>query len=212
MSDNPQTETVDEVKVALEGMILSDVRAAYNAYTAEPKAEAAAPENWWDIYLIGPYQFGAGSVPPVPLGGGPLLPHRVIRKGETFWFATVLYLNPAFPTGISACNLLTTMACPYQIKYYSGSLSMWSPASYNTVVNNSFDPLHGCFYVDLVSFQAQQPDLIEMNVTAQIMNCNKLPLPYFGGFASAVYQFNSGIFGPSEGFSFNVGARFLITD
>jgi hypothetical protein len=212
MSNSPQTATVDDTGESLKSQILLQVQTAYAEYQAKPKIEAAGPENWWDLYLIGPYQPGAMAVPPAPIGVGPQLPHRIIRTGETFWFITVLFLNPSYPAGISACNLLSSMACPYQINYYSGSLQNWAPAPYNTVVNGTFSPTAGCFYVDWVGFQAQRPDLIEMNVTAKIMNCNNVPLPDFGGFATAVYQFSSGIFGPGEGFSFNVGSRFLITD
>jgi hypothetical protein len=211
MSDNPQTETVDEMKVGLENKILSEAQTAYAKYRAEFRLEAAAPENWWDLYLIGPFQPGATTVPPAPIGTGPLLPHRIIRTPETFYFATVLWLNDGFPAGISACNLLSNMECEYQIDYYSGSLQSWAPAPYNTTLRNRFVP-NQCWYVDVVAFQAQRPDLIEMNVTARILNCYEHPLPYFGGFATAVYQFNSGIFGPGEGFDFNVGSRFLITE
>lgn len=212
MSANPKTDVVDDVAMEVEAQVLSEVQTAYERHLSQLTTEAAAPHSWWDLYLIGPFQFGASPLPPQQIGGGPLLPHRVIRSGETFYFASVLFLNPNYPSGISAHNLLSNMACPYEINYYSGSLQAWSPAPYNTQVNGSFGVGQGPFHVNVVAFQAQKPDLIEMNVTARIMNCNNTPLPYFGGFATAIYQFDSGIFGPAEGFDFNIGARFLIVE
>ncbi|MBZ0294206.1 MAG: hypothetical protein K8L99_16710 [Anaerolineae bacterium] len=210
MVNNPNTETVDEVKVALENRIHALVESAYQEYQAKLQQEAAAPQNWWDLLLIGPFQPGAHDAGFI--GDGPLLPHRIIQASDTFYYATVLLLNPSFPgPGFSACNLLSNMEADYRIDYYSGSLQSWAPAPYNTTVNSHFNP-DQCLYIDVVQFEAERPNLIEMNVTARILNCRQVPLPHFGGFATAVYQFNSGIFGPPAGFDFNVGSRFMITD
>ena len=211
MSDNPQNEAISDFESQLESQMLAEFQAAYDKYQGQAKAEMAAPHRWWDIYLRGPFQPGATTMPPRPIGSGPLLPHRVIRVGETFYFTVVLYLNPDYPSGLSACNLLTSMGCPYEINFFSGSLQSWGPAPYNDTLTGSFTP-NGCWFYRSVGFRAQRPDLVEMNVNARIMNCGGAPLPHFGGFATAVELFDSSMFGPGPGFSFNIGARFMITE
>lgn len=204
------TDVVDDTKASLGEFVRAQFQGAYQIHRARASAEAAAPMDWWDMYLFGPIQPSAQGMPPASIGDT-LLPHRIVRVGEPVYFTTVLFLNPNFPGSPSPANLLSHMGCPYEINYYSGSLKNWAPAGLQQTVTGQFSP-NQTLYIDVVEFIPQKPDLIEINVTGTVMNCNNAPLPSFGGFASAVYQFDSGIFDAGNGFRYDKGSRFLVTE
>ena len=74
--------SLEEVKASIEAR----VKAALDEAMLSTREEIAEPEDWWNLYALGPIQ--VTSVP------APLFPHQVIKMGETGYVATVLFLNP----------------------------------------------------------------------------------------------------------------------
>jgi hypothetical protein len=199
------TEAV--VKARVEAL----VKTALDEAMARARPERAEPEDWWNLFAIGPIQ--AISVP------SPLLPHSVIKVGETAFVVTVLFLNPflVIPPGTTPGDVLSNFALPYEVQYQTGNLTTWSlgQADMNVVHNGaSFTLIPGQYaYVDVLGFTANTPGLYEMNISARILGAAPphINAPQFAGFARAVVDIDSDLFlQPPPGLQFEVPIRFQI--
>lgn len=180
--------TTDQVKAMVE----QRVQAAMNAAASTPQAEIAEPQGWWDLWALGPIQATAL--------GGPLLPHKVIKVGESFYVATVLWINPnfIFPGGVSACQLISNLACDFQLEYCtadmcrvvrSGQFSR-GPVKVSIVPNQ-------CYYIDVQRFEAiagNESCIYEMNICGRITGCAQGAAPPLAGHATAVFDFDPDLF------------------
>jgi hypothetical protein len=176
-----QSITTDQVKT----LVQQRVKAAMD----KAKLEIAEPEGWWDLYALGPFQFTGV--------GGPLLPHKVIKVGESFYVATVLFLNPflVLPGGVTVCQLISNLACDFQLEYCTADMC-------RVVRSGQFSrgpvavPLEGddCFYVDVQQFTATagtESCIHEMNICARITGCREqVQAPPLAGHATAVVDFD----------------------
>ena len=139
---------------------------------AGPGAEVAELQGWWDLIAFGPIQ--------IPRINGPYLPNDVIRSGEPAYIVTVLILNPflVLNNQITVCELLSTLALPYEITYQTGNLTKWQPAP--PPLTGEHEDLylvpHQCFYVNVLEFIPDDKDevMYEMNISARIFGAGKL--------------------------------------
>jgi hypothetical protein len=199
--------TEEEVKAQIEARM----QAAFEKAQAKEQPEIAAPTGWWNLWAVGPYK--------VP---GLQQPNKVIRAGEKACVATVLWLNPGFsvPGVGSACSLLSTLACNFEIKYCTGNLCSWQPgpAALNVTREVELKP-DRCWYVDSLCFtpDASWEGCYEMHICGNIKGCNKeVPTP-FAGFVTWVYDIDADLLYPSGGpggagphWQFEIPIRFMV--
>jgi len=107
--------TAADVKVQIEAVVKSALDEAKMRRAARPVSEIAEPEGWWNLFAIGPIQ--TIGIP------GPLLPHQVIKVGETAFVATILVLNDflILAPGTTAADVLSNFALPYEVRYQTGN-------------------------------------------------------------------------------------------
>ncbi len=202
-----------DVKAQMEARVKSALDEAMLRRAAQPTAEVAEPEGWWNMYAIGPIQ--AIGIP------GPLLPHQVIKVGETAFVATILFLNDflILAPGTTAADVLSNFALPYEVRYQTGNLTTWTlgPADMN-VVNSG--PGYNLvpqvnFYVDVLAFVADTPGLYEMNISARILGATPpfVNAPQFAGYARAVVDIDPDLFiSPAPGLQFDLPIRFQVSE
>jgi len=197
--------TAAEVKARVE----AQVKSALDEAIARMQQERAEPEGWWNLFAIGPIQLIG-----IP---NPLLPHSVVKVGETAFVVTILFLNPflIIPPGTTPADILSNFALPYEVQYQTGNLTTWSLGQANmNVVHNGFNLIPGVFtYVDVLAFTANTPGLYEMNISARILGAAPpfVNAPQFAGFARAVVDIDSDLFlQPPPGLQFEVPIRFQI--
>ena len=108
--------TAEMVKAQVEAL----VKSALDEAMTKGRTETAEPDNWWNLYAIGPIQ--ATGVP------APLPPHQVIKVGEQAFIATVLFLNPfeVLVPGTTPADILSNFALPYEVQYQTGNLTSWT--------------------------------------------------------------------------------------
>jgi len=209
-----QAAAAAESALAAPRVTAADVKAHFEAkiQAALDEAMAAGPEvaelqGWWDLIAFGPIQ--------VPSINGPYLPNDVIRAGEPAYIVTVLILNPflVLNNQITVCELLSTLALPYEITYQSGNLTDWTPAPapLTSEKEDLYLVPHQCFYVDVLEFVPYDEDevMYEMNISARIFGCGENYAPPLAGFAREVVDFDPSFFAPAPGL---IGApiRFLV--
>lgn len=202
-----RTWTIDDVKASIEAR----VRSALDQAMMMNREQIAEPDNWWNLYALGPIQ--AFGVP------GPLPPHQVIKVGETAYVATVLFLNPflTLSPGVTPASILSGFALPYEVRYQTGNLTSWTigPANLNLVHSGpgyNLIPSQN-FYVDVINFTANTPGLYEMNVSARLLGVTPpyVNSPQFAGFARAVIDFDPDLFiNPAPGLQFDQPIRFQV--
>lgn len=198
--------TVDDVRAEIE----AQVRAAIDEAAGMVDVEVAEPLDWWDLFAVGPIQ-------PITVNG-PLLPHQVIKVGEPAFVATVLFLNPflILQPGLSASDVLSNFALPYEVRYQTGNLTSWSLGQADMNVTHSgpgFNLVPGqSFYVDVLQFQGSTEGLYEMNVSARILGATPpfVNAPQFAGYATQVVDIDAKLFGPGPVVNSGQPVRFQI--
>ena len=183
--------TAEQVKVIIEQRVKNAVA------EGAARQEIAEPQGWWNLWALGPIQ--------LPAVGGPLLPHKVIKTGEDFYVATVLWLNPnfIFPGGVSACQLISNLACDFLLDYCTGDLCSWT-ASQQYSRRGTKVPMvpDQCFYVNVQRFSAVAgtEGCYQMSICGKITGCeDRGGAPPLAGFASAVFDFDPDLFYPPGG-------------
>jgi hypothetical protein len=141
--------TAEELTAQIEARVQSAIEEV-SARREEAAPEIAEPEWWWNLWGYGPVQRYPA-----------LRPHRVIRVGESFYVATILWFNPWWPWQVSACELLTNLCAEVQVKYCTGDICEWTraPAGLSATHNFELDPEHiepgKCWYVDYLYCESQ---------------------------------------------------------
>lgn len=183
----------DDIKARIEAMVQTAVDEA-NMRFDEERPEIAEPENWWNLYAYGPIQ--PWWMPHLP-------PSKIIRVGEAFYMATIVWLNPRVPRPVSACELLTNMCGKLQIRYCTGEVCEWrkGPDPLNVTHVRDFIP-NRCWYVDYLYVGQVPPGwegCYEMTICARVIGCEDKPgakLP-FAGYATQIYDVDWDTFYPS---------------
>jgi hypothetical protein len=207
MSKNVADETVVSQSNGTEDAV-SSVAAAVEAqlqaaYEAAIELQAATPYPWWDMYVIGPIQPGAGSWP----GPQPLLPNQIVRVGEWAYAVTVLIFSQQM------VNILTPFRLPYSVTYSTGELTKWVLGPANLQGTNTGNLTPGLpFAIDVFAFQAQQEGLYEMNISARVLDAQGGGTPPFAGFARQIRKIDQNIFLPEPNVVYDTGMRFQVYD
>jgi hypothetical protein len=209
--------TAEDIKVRIQAHVeamLNNARAA--------RLEAAEPQDWWDIFGFGPFQIGANTVPPQGLLDSPLLPHQVIRIGESAFIATVIVINPdplVQDPLIVPTDILTGFKLPYQVQYSTLNTTTGQPVASMNVVNKGHLVPGQSVYVDVLEFVAYEYGcVLETNICARILDCyeSEYSASPFAAFATWMFNpddesFLAGLLGlPAQtpGFLFNTPIRF----
>ncbi len=200
-----------DVKAQIEATVKSALDEAVMRRAARTMAEIAEPEGWWNLFAIGPVQ---------PIGiPSPLLPHQVIKVGETAYVATILFLNDflILAPGTTAADVLSNFALPYEVRYQTGNLTTWTlgQADMNVVHSGAgFNLIPQVnFYIDVLAFTASVPGLYEMNISARILGATSpfANAPQFAGYARAVVDIDPDLFiSPAPGLQFDLPIRFQV--
>ena len=194
-----QSISVEQVKAG----VVAKIQSAIAVGSSKPRQEIAEPENWWNLWALGPFQYAALN--------GPLQPGKVVRVGETFYVATVLWLNPnfIFQPGISACDLIGSLACNFQVEYCTADMCRVRPSTEYSRGPVKVDIVSGqCYYVDVQRFQAAagtESCVYEMKICGRITGCNDKKTS-MAGYATAVYDYDTDLFYPPAG-PIGVGPR-----
>jgi len=202
--------TGEDLKALVEARVQGFVEQA----AATPREELAEPLFWWDIFAIGPFQAGAGLVPPSDLLDQPLLPHRIIQVGETASIATVVFLHPFFPDpSLSACDIITGFNAKIELNYFTHNTQTMTPVSNLSRTACIHTVRNQCVYVDVFEFAPRTPAcLYEMNICARVCSCDNTPIQPFGGFVRWVRDLDFDLFFGSEGWEFDRPIRFMVSD
>lgn len=207
IASTAQSQTAADIKATVEAR----VRAALEEAMLRERPEIAEPENWWNVYALGPVQ---------PLAfGSPLPPHQIIKAGETAFVATVMVLNPfqIVAPGLSAADLLSSFSLPYEVRYQTGNVTSWTLGQADMNVVHAGPTEHlvpgTAFYVDVLQFTGSTPGLYEMNVSCRLLGATPpfVNAPQFAGFARAVTDLDADLFlAPTPGMQFDVPIRFQV--
>jgi hypothetical protein len=187
-----QSMSAEQVKAIVEAR----VKAAIDEGSKRVTPQIAQPQNWWNIWAMGPFQ--------VTGPGSPLLPHKVIRIGETFYVATVIWLNPTLvlPGGMTACQVLSGLGCNCLIDYCTNDLCNFKQVPAFSPKDVKVPMASGtCYYVDVREFtagQGMESCIYEMNICAGITGCQPVSIG-LAGFVTEVYDFDADVFYPPAG-------------
>lgn len=180
--------TAEDIKARIQARVKSAVDQAMTRVGLE----IAVPEEWWNLWAVGPVK----EIAP----GGPLLPHKVIKIGEKAYVYTVIWFNPAtLPNGINACSFVTNLGCELVVRYCTGNVCTWTrgPNDFNAEHNLTLVP-DQCWYVDVLEFTAETEGLYEMHICARVTGCHDDSAPPLAGFATAVADIDADIFYPRQ--------------
>lgn len=204
-------ETAEDMKAFWEARLKS----LYEKAMATPREELAEPLFWWEIYGAGPFQTGAGTIPPGTFTDQPLLPNRIIQVGEEATIVAIVIVNPFFPSsGPSACDILTNFGAKVELNYRTCNTETCSvgPGYLNVAHTIELEP-GTCFYVDTLTFTADKAAcLYETNICARVFNCRDQPVQPFAAFVRWVYDPDIDLFFGSEVFEFDRPIRFMVCD
>jgi hypothetical protein len=198
--------TLEQVKGFFEGYVQ---RAVEKAMT-QPVAEEAEPEGWWNLWALGPWQ------PIMP--GGPLRPHKIIKVGEPAYIFTVLWLNPflTLDTGPTVCDLVSNLACDFEVKYCTGNKCTWNlgPPGLNVTHEVKMQG-NRCWYYDVLSFVPREDweGCYQTHICARITGCHPEQAPPLAGFATQVYDYDWELFAPiprQPGWEVDTPIQFMI--
>jgi hypothetical protein len=207
----------EDISTASDGMkplVEARVQSIVEQGRATARQELAEPLYWWEIFAIGPFQWGAQVVPPADLLDQPLLPHRILQVGETASIYTVVFLNPFFPQpALSACDIITAFTARIELNYFTSNTQTMQPVRdlSNSVCIETVR--NQCFYVDEYRFTPQEPAcLYETNICARLCNCDNLPIQPFGAFVRWVQDLDFDLFFGSPGLQFDQPIRYMVSD
>lgn len=209
----------DDPGEQLQALVEARMQSIVEQAAATPREELAEPLLWWEIFAIGPYQFGADFVPPADLLDQPLLPHRIIQVGETASIFTVVILNPFFPDpSLSACDIITGFNAKIELTYVTSNTQTMTPVPDLSVsrcipTRRTGNDFVDCVYVDRFDFRVRDPAcLYETNICARICNCDDAPIQPFAAFVRWILDLDFDLIFGSEGWEFDRPIRFMASD
>jgi hypothetical protein len=182
----------------LDALVEARLKAAMDEGARRPQPQIAEPAGWWNLWALGPWQ--------VPAPGGPLLPHKVIKVGETFNITTVLWISPFVllppPWGIPVCTLISNLACYFEVDYCTGDLCKWTPADFFSPKGIQV-PLvpNQCYYIRTQQFVARPgtEGCFETMICVKLKGCPPNSAPPLAGFVTAIRDFDPDWFYPWPG-------------
>jgi hypothetical protein len=197
---------LEEYKANMQASLEAKLEELFTRRKATPVEELAGPQNFWDLYAIGPYQDFS------------LEPSRVIELGEWATIAVVVYLNPSVPNpfpGQNACDIITGFGAKVDINVVTSNMQTMTPASglnYHCCIKTT--PKQ-CWYVCYWHFKPTDPAcLYETNICARICNCSGKPIgvPQYSGFVRWVENLDYDMFFGAPQWVFDHPIRFMVHD
>jgi hypothetical protein len=179
--------TIEESEKALlaqvEAMMQAKLQKKIEQQAQKPGTERAELFPWWDVYAIGPFQ----TLAPFP---GPVVPHQVIKLGQSATLITVVYLNPftivVNPPPTTARDFLTSFGTiPYSVKVSTGNKQTWTLAAgagLQATQAGVLAPFGTTFFFNAFTFTPTTVGLHEMSVTGRIGAIGSVAP--FGGYAN----------------------------
>jgi hypothetical protein len=166
--------------------------------------ELAGPQDYWNIWAVGPYQdYG-------------LQPNRIIQLGEPAWIYTYVYLNPVYPRpypGQNACDQITGFGAKIELNYFTSNTQLMQPVADLNHVYCIQTKLGQCYYRHKWVFTPTQAACIyETNICARICNCDLQPVPQYAGFVRWVYDLDVDYLFPPTGWGFDRPIRYMVSD
>lgn len=148
---------------------------------AEPFSGVAY--KWWDLFLIGPFQFFGG-------GAGPFLPHKIIRSGELAFFLAFVVKNPLPTPGPGPSALTILNGRPFNLNLDTVNLTTVAPGP-NIAIPNAFNGnvVQPFLFIFVAPPAAQgRPSLLEVNLTLDVTDNFLQPI---AGFATTIIDVDS---------------------
>ncbi len=194
---------------ALKKFVDSQMEEMVNRRKGAVEAELAGPQDFWDIYAIGPYQL-PNTPPPWPVNPRP---YRLIQLGEKAYIVVVVWLNPIYPQPIPACANMTTHNDKIELFFYT----------MNTEQVKRVPALEGRVCIPTVPYQCwytyvweidptEAACLYETNICARVCNCANQMLPEYSAFVRWVEDLDYDHFFPPQGFVFDHPIRYMVSD
>lgn len=189
----PEISQGEVTQETADSIFEAKVEAAVSEAMQRGAPEEVEPLGWWNLWVYGPWQ------PVRP--GGPLRSHKVIKVGEPAYIYTVLWLNPwrVLDGGPTVCDLISNLACEFEVKYCTGNKCTWSLGPEGLNVTHKVK-MHAdrCWSYDSLRFVARPnwEGCFETHVCARIIGCAEDAAPSLAGFATQVYDFDADLFVP----------------
>jgi hypothetical protein len=124
------------------------------------------PAGFWNVWALGPYQ-GAG-----------LEPGRIIQVNQPATIDIVVWLNPTYPSPVSACTLITQFAAKIELSIFTSNMQTMQPEPNLTdevCIQTTPAPAGGtpnCVYTHSWTFTpTREACLYETNICARVCNC-----------------------------------------
>lgn len=195
-------EKLEEMKASLDARFESLVE----RHKSTPTEELAGPQNFWDLYAVGPYQnYG-------------LEPGRVIELGEWATVAIYVYLNPFVPSpypGQNACDIITGFGAKVELNIFTSNMqTMTAVPNLSTSVCLPTS-IGQCWYSFYWRFKPSDPAcLYETNICARICNCSDYPIgvPQYSGFVRWVRNLDYDLLFGAYPYTFDHPIRFMVSD
>ncbi len=198
---------MSEAKFEEMKAILDDkLKALVDQHKATPVEELAGPQNFWDLYAIGPYQDFS------------VFPSRVIELGETATVLIVAYLNPFVPSpfpGQNACDIITGFGAKIELNIFTSNMQTMTPAAGLSESVCIPTMIGQCWYTYYWTFKPTAPAcLYETNICARICNCSNYPIgvPQYSGFVRWVRNLDYDLLFGAPPLTFDHPIRFMVSD
>lgn len=169
-----------------------------------PVEELAGPQNFWELYAIGPYQnYG-------------LEPGRVIEVGEPATILVWVYLNPFVPVslpGQNACDIITGFGASIELNFFTSNVQTMTAApalSHHICIPTTPGQ---CWYPYYWTFTPQEAAcLYETNICARICNCNGYYIAQYSGFVRWVENLDYDLLFGADQYTFDHPIRFMVAN
>ena len=191
----------DEAGDALQAYLDAQLESSFEQAAT---IELAGPQDFWNLYATGPYQWPSRK------------PYRVIQLGEYAWLYVIVWLNPNFPDsapGQNACDMITGFGGKIELNFVTSNMQTMSPAP---ALNHTYciQTTEGqCRYRYLWRFRPREAAcLYETNICARICNCNNKPVKQYSGFVRWVEDLDVEWLFPQRPWGFDRPIRYMVSD
>jgi hypothetical protein len=172
---------------------------------ATPSEELAGPQDFWDLYAVGPYQ------------SWDLEPSRVIEVDEEATIGVVVYLNDLYPIPApvqNACDIITGFGACIELNFFTSNMQTMQPApqlSHHYCIPTT--PGQCWYYYEWTFKPSTAACLYETNICARICNCKGEAVRQYSGFVRWVEDWEyDWIFGEFSSYTFDHPIRFAVFD
>jgi hypothetical protein len=195
----------EEKLEAMKASLDAKMEAIIARRKATPVEQLAGPQNFWDLYAVGPYQnYG-------------LEPGRAIDLGESATIAVYVYLNPFVPDprpGQNACDIISGFAEGIELNFFTSNMQTMTavPALSHRYCIKPLTPGQ-CWYAYYWTFTPQEAAcLYETNICARVCNCYHTYVAQYSGFVRWVANLDYDLLFGAEQYTFDHPIRYMVAD